>query len=146
MTKAYNKKTLTLRRRALQHSLSKAEAILWNHLSHRQMHGCKFRRQYSVDQYVIDFYCPELKLAIEVDGDSHFVPGAEDNDQERQEHIENYGIRFIRFTNDDVCENIDGVCQTIYNKNKNNIIAPPRFRSTITFRLFHQHHMVASPL
>jgi very-short-patch-repair endonuclease len=116
MAEHYNISKLKKRRQVLRRNLSKAEVIMWKHLSNKQMRGYKFRRQYSVDQYIIDFYCPELKLAIEVDGDSHFVPGAEDNDQERQEHIENYGIRFIRFTNDDVCENIDGVCQTIYNK------------------------------
>jgi very-short-patch-repair endonuclease len=88
---------------------------MWKYLSRRQMHGSKFRRQYSVDQYVLDFYCPELKLAIEIDGDSHFMPGAEEQDRTRQEYIEAYEIRFLRFTNADVCENLDGVCQTIYN-------------------------------
>ena len=80
------------------------------------MLGYKFRRQYGVDQYVLDFYCPRLKLAIEVDGESHFMPGAEEQDKARQEYIEAYGIRFLRFMNPDVCENIDGVCQDIYDK------------------------------
>jgi very-short-patch-repair endonuclease len=116
MAKHYNISTLKRRRQSLRKNLSKAEVIMWKHLSNKQMHGYKFRRQYSVDQYVIDFYCPELKLAIEIDGDSHFVPGAEDYDKGRQEHIENYGIRFMRFNNDDVCNNIEGVCQAIYDK------------------------------
>jgi very-short-patch-repair endonuclease len=94
--------------------MSKAEVILWDKLSRKQMHGYKFRRQYGVDQYVLDFYCPRLKLAIEVDGDSHFTPSAEEIDKARQEYIEAYGIRFLRFTNPDVCENLDGVCQMIY--------------------------------
>ena len=89
---------------------------MWNHLSRRQMNGYKFRRQQSVDQYVIDFYCPELKLAIEIDGDSHFMSGAEVQDKIRQEYIESFGIQFLRFTNEDVYKNIDGVCQTVYNK------------------------------
>jgi very-short-patch-repair endonuclease len=55
-----------------------------------------------------------LKLAIEVDGDSHFIPGAEEQDKARQEHIEAYGIRFLRFTNPEVCNNLDGVCLMIY--------------------------------
>jgi very-short-patch-repair endonuclease len=84
MTIAYNKKSQTARRRALRHSMSKAEVILWDKLSRKQMHGYKFRRQYGVDQYILDFYCPRLKLAIEIDGDSHFVTGAEDYDKERQ--------------------------------------------------------------
>jgi very-short-patch-repair endonuclease len=114
MTLVYNKKQQTQRRRYLRHSMTKVEIILWSRLSRRQMHGHKFRRQYSVDQYIIDFYCPRLKLAIEIDGDPHFVSGAKDYDKQRQEHIEKYDICFVRFTNADVCENIDGVCQTIY--------------------------------
>jgi len=123
MTEHYNKSTMKERRRGLRKNLSKAEAIMWKHLSRRQMHGCKFRRPYSVDQYVLDFYCPELKLAIEVDGDSHFATGAEEYDKERQEHIEAYRIRFLRFTNVDVCENLDGVCQDIFDTIEENQIA-----------------------
>jgi very-short-patch-repair endonuclease len=114
MTEHYNKKKMTKRRRSLRNNLSKAEAIMWNHLSRRQMHGYKFRRQYSIDQYVVDFYCPELKLAIEVDGDSHFVSGAVKQDKARQEYIEAFGIRVLRFTNEDVCKDIDGTCQVLY--------------------------------
>ena len=79
------------------------------------MSGYKFRRQHSVDQYVLDFYCPELKLVIEIDGDSHFMPGAQEQDKTRQKHIEAFGIRFLRFTNEDVCKNVDGVFQNVYN-------------------------------
>jgi very-short-patch-repair endonuclease len=116
MTRHFNIHSLSKRRSTLRKNLSKAEAILWNHLSRKQMHGYKFRRQYSVDQYIIDFYCPRLKLAIEVDGDSHFKSGAEEYDKVRQDYIEAFGIKFLRFTNDDVCNNIDGVCQEIFDK------------------------------
>jgi very-short-patch-repair endonuclease len=116
MAKHYNRLPMKERRKALRNTLSKAEAIMWNHLSRRQLHGCKFRRQHSVDQYVIDFYCPELKIAIEIDGDSHFMPGAEEQDKVRQKYIESFGIQFLRFTNDDVYKNIDGVCQRINNE------------------------------
>jgi very-short-patch-repair endonuclease len=116
MAEHYNNPTMKDRRRALRHNLSKAEAIMWKRLSRRQMHGCKFRRQHSVDQYVLDFYCPELKLAIEIDGDSHFVPDADISDKERQKYIETFGIRFLRFTNTDVCKNLDGVCRVIFNE------------------------------
>jgi very-short-patch-repair endonuclease len=63
---------------------------------------------------VLDFYCPKLKLAIEIDGDSHFILGAEELDKARQEHIEAFGIQFLRFTNDYIYKNIDGVCQVVY--------------------------------
>jgi len=76
--------------------------------------GVRFRRQYSVGRYVIDFYCPELKLAIEVDGESHFREGAEEYDTFRQQQIEYYGIRFLRFMNSEVYNNLHGVLETIY--------------------------------
>ena len=94
--------------------MSKAEVVLWSTLKNKQMHGERFLRQYGVDQYVLDFYCPHLKLAIEVDGDSHFVAAAEEYDKVRQEYIEAFGIRFLRFTNEDVNRNINSVCQKIF--------------------------------
>lgn len=115
MAQVYNKKEYQARRRALRRSMPTAEIIRWAKLKNKQMQGKRFLRQYSVDQYVLDFYCPELKLAIEIDGDSHFMPGAQEQDKTRQEHIEAFGIRFLRFTNEDVCKNADGVCQTVYN-------------------------------
>jgi very-short-patch-repair endonuclease len=114
MSIVFNNKAYTARRKALRRPLSKAEAVIWLHLSRKQMNGFKFRRQYSVNQYVIDFYCPELKLAIEIDGDSHYGYLSEKYDNERQKHIESFGIHFMRFTNDDVCKNIDGVLQMIF--------------------------------
>ncbi len=116
MTLAYNKKKEQKRRRYLRKNMPKSEVLLWTKLKNRQMHGERFLRQYGVDQYVLDFYCPRLKLAIEIDGDSHFMPGAKEQDKARQKYIEAFGIQFLRFTNTDVCENLDGVCQVIFNK------------------------------
>lgn len=73
-----------------------------------------------MNQYVIDFYYPELKLAIEVDGDSHFNDISEKYDKERQKFIESFGIWFLRFTNIDIYDNIDGVLQTIFEWIKEN--------------------------
>jgi len=116
MTLIFNKKKSQQRRRYLRQNMPKSEVLLWVKLKNKQMHGERFLRQYSVDQYVIDFYCPRLKLAIEVDGDSHFIGDAQEYDKERQSYIEALGIHFLRFTNTDICENIDGVCQTIWEK------------------------------
>jgi len=91
-----------------------AEVILWSRLQRRQIHGCKFRRQYSVGSYILDFYCAELKLAIEIDGDTHFKYGSEEHDRIRQESIERLGVKFLRFTNNDVYANLKNVLQTIY--------------------------------
>jgi very-short-patch-repair endonuclease len=93
--------------------MTKAEFIIWQKLKGKQIEGCKFRSQYSVGKFVVDFYCTELKLAIEIDGDSHFQEGAQEYDRERQAFIESVGIRFLRFTNDEVYKNLEGVLEII---------------------------------
>ena len=66
--------------------------------------------------YVVDFYCPALKLAIEIDGDNHFQPGEQEKDGERQQVIESVGIQFLRFRNNEVRENLRGVLEAIWRK------------------------------
>ncbi len=88
--------------------MPEAEIILWSKLRNKES-GYKFRRQYSVGPYIIDFYCPELKLAIEVDGGSHYNMEAELRDKERQKIVESYGFIFLRFTNKEIYENVEGV-------------------------------------
>jgi len=106
MTRAFNKTTETYKRRMLRKNLPPPEIMLWKRLKTRSLSGYKFRRQYSVENFVLDFYSPELKLAIEIDGDSHFD---EERDTARQKIIESYGIQFLRFTNEEVTKNIEGV-------------------------------------
>jgi len=65
----------------------------------------RFLRQYSVDNYVIDFYCPRLKLAIEIDGEVHEDPVQKEHDIERQTYLESFGIRFIRIRNEELLGN-----------------------------------------
>ena len=93
--------------------MPQAEVILWLRLKNKRLKDYRFRRQYSVGKYVIDFYCPKLKLAIEIDGESHFTEKAEIRDKLRQYIIESYGIEFMRFTNREIYENIDGVLLAI---------------------------------
>jgi len=97
----------------LRSNLPKAEVILWSRLKSKGLDGYKFRRQYSVGKFVIDFYCPRLKLAIEVDGDSHFSEESEVCDRERQRFIESFEISFLRFTNKDIYENLGEVLAAI---------------------------------
>jgi len=113
MTKVFNRGSEKKKRRLLRNNMPKAELLLWSKLKGRALGGFKFRRQYGVSKFVLDFYCPELKLAIEVDGDSHFMEGAEENDMERQRIIESYGIAFLRFTNIDIYENMSAVLERI---------------------------------
>jgi very-short-patch-repair endonuclease len=93
-----------------------AESVLWSKLRKRQLLGYKFRRQYSVGTYVVDFYCAELRLAIEVDGDSHFQTGAQSRDSEREAFIKSFGIEFLRFRNVEVFEQLNDVLNAIGRK------------------------------
>ena len=111
MTELFNKMSELGKRRALRNSAPVAERIVWSQLRRNQVLGFKFRRQYSVGPYVIDFYCPALSLAVEIDGDSHFKQDS--NDKNRQDYIETFGIRFLRFTNEEVYNNLEGVLEVI---------------------------------
>ncbi len=113
MVKIFNKNTEKTKRKSLRKNMPPAEVTLWQFLRNKQANGHKFRRQYSVDKYVLDFYCPSAKLAIEVDGDSHFSDTAIQSDKIRQKAIEEMGIRFLRFTNRDIYENLEGVFEEI---------------------------------
>lgn len=113
MTLYYNLSDDKPRRQAARASMPKAEIMLWSVLKGRKMLGCKFRRQYGIGAYRVDFYCSELRLAIEIDGETHYVADSQQNDSRRQEFIESLGIRVLRFLNDDVYENLDGVWEAI---------------------------------
>lgn len=114
MTEFFNRTREKARRRHLRKNLTPAEKRLWFRLRDEQLGGLKFRRQYSVGSFVVDFYCVEKKLAIEVDGDSHFGDGSEARDHERDAFIRNFGIRILRFTNDDVYKRIESVLESIF--------------------------------
>jgi very-short-patch-repair endonuclease len=109
MTKLYNRSKEKLKRKMLRSNMPHAEVILWSKLKGKSLNSFKFRRQYSVGKFVVDFYCPKLKLAIEVDGDSHYIEDAKIRDKQRQSTIESFGISFLRFTNREITENADGV-------------------------------------
>jgi very-short-patch-repair endonuclease len=96
----------------LRRNAPEAEQRLWPHLRGKQL-GVTFRRQYSVDAYVLDFYAPQSKLAVEVDGDSHFRPAATVYDEERTRHLKRFGIEVVRFTNAEIAENIEAVLAAI---------------------------------
>ncbi len=113
MTRLFNKTSEKEKRRLLRKNMPHAEILLWSKLRGRNLQGIKFRRQYSIGPYVVDFYSPQLKLAIEIDGESHFVEGAADRDRVRQSEIEAAGISVLRFTNVDVYERLDGVVEKI---------------------------------
>ncbi len=100
-------------RRHLRRSLTPAEATLWKALQGLKLAGMKFRRQHSIGNYVVDFYCPKSKLVIELDGEKHFNSMASDYDLRRSESLNRHGIRVIRFENRAVFENAEGVLHAI---------------------------------
>jgi len=92
---------------------AKGRSLLWLHLKGKQL-GCKFRRQYSISEFVVDFYCPRPKLAIEIDGDSHFTTSEyKEDDKKRQKFIESLGIKVLRFTNLEIYKDMEGVLKKI---------------------------------
>ena len=104
MTVFYNKKALTERRRELRQNSTPAEKLLWKLLRNSKL-GYKFRRQYSVSGYVIDFYCPKLKIAIELLGSVHQTQSAKLYDKYRENYLSAGGIKIIKFWNSQITNN-----------------------------------------
>jgi very-short-patch-repair endonuclease len=110
----HNLHWLKTRRQKLRRSLTPAEAHLWKHLKKgSRLDGRKFRRQHSAGQYVLDFYCPGEKLAIELDGAAHDGDRAQRHDWLRDRFLQELGIRVLRFRNSDIRENLEGVLSEI---------------------------------
>ena len=124
MTEIFNKKEYVKKRQSLRKRMTRAEILLWSKLKGKQLLGLKFRRQYGVDSYVVDFYCTEIKLAIEVDGDVHGYNSRVLYDKQRQKNIEALGIKVLRYTNNDIMINIKGVLQDIHFRS-NSLMKPP---------------------
>lgn len=98
--------------RKLRNNSTHGEIALWKVLKKKQMRGYDFHRQKPVDNYILDFFCYKLKLAIEIDGFSHEGERIK-KDEVRQQKIESYGIKFLRFTEREVLNNINGVWNMI---------------------------------
>lgn len=116
MGRIYNRKQENEKRKILRHNMTKAEVLMWLQIKGKKINGFKFRRQYSVGSYVLDFYCPKLKLAIEIDGATHITDDEKEYDVQRQEEIESLGIKFLRFSNLEIYENLSNVLDRIKKK------------------------------
>ena len=97
--KLHNRTYLRIFRKSNRKSLTLAEAFLWNHLKRKQLDGRKFRRQHSIGNYIVDFYCASERLIIELDGEVHNNPTALSRDQERSVFFKKKGFKVIRFEN-----------------------------------------------
>ncbi len=93
--------------RQMRRQQTKAEELLWGMLRKRRRLGYKFRRQYSIERFIVDFYCADARLVVEVDGEVHKY--TEEHDAVRQEYLESLGLQVLRFTNDQVFDNLRGV-------------------------------------
>ena len=106
-------------RQDLRNNLTKAEVTLWKYLKSKQLEGRKFRRQFSVGNYILDFYCVEENLAIELDGQEHYSEAGYESDLKRSNFLREQGIRVLRFENEDVFKNTEEVLGEIKKNFKN---------------------------
>ena len=102
-----------MKARSLRKELTEAEGVLWNELRNRKLNGVKFRRQHPVGQFIVDFFCPVKELVIEIDGGIHFEEEVKERDENRTAELERYDLKVIRFTNDEVLNDLDGVLRKI---------------------------------
>jgi len=108
-----NRPQLKAYRKSLRNNGTPTEAYLWGFLKNKQLEGKKFRRQFSVGNYILDFYCPSEKLCVELDGAGHYTDKGYAYDQERTVFLNAQGIRVIRFENKTVFEHTENVLETI---------------------------------
>jgi very-short-patch-repair endonuclease len=121
----HNRPVLKSRRKELRNNSTPAEKLLWSLLQHSNLGGYKFRRQHSVGPYILDFYCPSERLAVELDGDSHFTDEAIEYDHERTAYLNASGIKVFRFLNTDVYDNPNAVCERILGEIKGEDLTTP---------------------
>ena len=95
----------------MRNEATPAEGELWKHLRDAQLQGRKFRRQHSIGNYIVDFYCPSGKLAVELDGEDHYHSAKFEADEERDAVLKGLRIKVIRFENKDVFQHLDAVLQ-----------------------------------
>ena len=109
----HNRKDLALFRVELRRNLTPAEAWLWTNLKNSQLDGKKFRRQHGIGPYIADFYCPECRVIVELDGAAHQGVLAGERDAARDQYLTNLGINVLRFENRAVFDNLEFVLETI---------------------------------
>ena len=97
----------------LREQRTPAEIVLWEALREKQVEGFRFRQQHPIEDYILDFYCPSEKLCVELDGAGHFTDDGLKYDEERTRYLNSFGIRVIRFENNDVFDHTDYVLERI---------------------------------
>jgi adenine-specific DNA-methyltransferase len=100
--------------RKLRRTATQPESVMWSLLRNHRFKNAKFRRQHPVGNYILDFYCPEAQLAIELDGSGHLEECNVEYDQIRTEFLKSCGIRVVRFWNDEVLNHLEDVFGVIW--------------------------------
>ena len=113
MIRLFNRVTEKANRRRLRKESTEAEKLLWSYLRNKKLNNLKFKRQFSVRKYVIDFYCPSRKLAIELDGDIHLEKQVREHDEIRDNYLRSLRIQILRINNQDVFNDIYKVLDKI---------------------------------
>ncbi len=113
----------TARARSLRSNMTDVERRLWTALKGKQIAGCRFRRQHPIGAYVADFACIDRMLVIELDGGQHQDQEAYDEDRSR--FLKQQGWQVVRFWNNEVLENLDGVLEAILKKLESTVLSPP---------------------
>jgi very-short-patch-repair endonuclease len=110
---SYHRRNILEHCRAMRNAPTDAEDRLWRRLRNRQLERVKFRRQHPVGPYIVDFYCHETNFALELDGSGHEDSDQADYDQNRAAELESMGIKVMRFWNNEVRDNMEGVLDAI---------------------------------
>ena len=100
--------------RGLRRSETSVERVLWSKLRNRQIDGWKFKRQVPFGYYILDFFCPEARLAVEVDGATHATAKEIADDAERTTFLQGNAVKVLRFSNSNVTKIIGGALEMIY--------------------------------
>lgn len=108
----------------LRSRMTPAEIILWDKVRNKQILGLRFRRQHPISQFIVDFYCHQARLVIEIDGDIHQLPEVKERDDGRTFELEKFGLKVIRFKNDEVINNLPKVIYEITDLCKKKLIEP----------------------
>ena len=109
----HNRESTNERRQELRENLTPAEVLLWLQLKNRKLDGKRFRRQQAIGPYIADFFCPECRVIVELDGAGHMTEWGAEKDARRTEFLKKFGIRVIRFENKAVFKNMEGVLEAI---------------------------------
>ena len=99
--------------RQLRNNMTIAEQLMWSKIRRKQIMDLQFYRQKNIGPYIVDFYCPQVKLIVEIDGGQHYEEKGQHQDRQRDQYLEKLGFTVLRFSNIDVLKNIDGALEVI---------------------------------